>query len=475
MADPQQPQAPPPTLPADFFSKPVQINPQQSYTPKPPDTLPANFDFSGDSANRQDGSFDLVDAVARFGKNFNEQANPVSGAALRANAQLTAHPIDTAKGMLDTQGNLAVQAGKSFESGNYLDGIRHAIAYLVPFLGPGIDKAGDQAAAGDVAGGLGTAAGIAVPAALGERARLAPDSPILPNAMRAKITNAAQQTANELYSKAIRPGYTAGSKTPTELRALVDTGLQNAIPVTEEGAGKIAGLFDQFNKARETAAGEAAQRGVKVDPWKVADYTKGVEKRFGLQVNPDSDLRDVRGVRDEFLDNNPTPIAADRAEALKEGTYQAIAAKSESAYGKLGPAKVETMKALAYGLKEELNAQIPELASLNAQQAKLYDLQPILEKAINKSASSSSGLKGLVTTGVVKSVTNNPTMAVAAGVLEKVLADPGVRSRMAIAITKAQQNNPQQFGAPNIFTATKRVQSYVNALHQAVSGGTKSP
>ena len=168
MADQQQN---PDTLPADFFGKPGA--PAPAAKTQNPDTLPADF-FSGGAGKPAPEPESpsllhrVVGSVVDFAKGFNETANPFTKEAREGNAELMRHPLHTAKSILEAQGQLAQDAKDSFKQGDYLSGVRHAVAYLLPLVGPVIDKAGNDAAAGNVSKGLGEAAGVAAPIAAPE-------------------------------------------------------------------------------------------------------------------------------------------------------------------------------------------------------------------------------------------------------------------------------------------------------------------
>src|SRR6476660_5879464 len=53
--------------------------------------------------------------------------------------QTVTHPITTARGALAAQGELATKAEDSFKQGDYVTGVRHAINYLLPLIGPRLD------------------------------------------------------------------------------------------------------------------------------------------------------------------------------------------------------------------------------------------------------------------------------------------------------------------------------------------------
>jgi hypothetical protein len=98
---------------------------------------------------------------------------------------------------------------------------------------------------------------------------------------------------------------------------------------------------------------------------------------------------------------------------------------------------VEAQKALARGLKEEIATQFPEISNLNAQESKLLNLQPVLERAVNRI--SNHQLIGIGTPLVgtaVKSATGSGGIGAAAAAMKAVLDNPMVKSRLAISLSK---------------------------------------
>lgn len=149
--------APPPADSGDWFAK---NSPQAAPAPAP-----------------QRG---VMDEVGDFVGGAAKHLNPV--AMLQGAAQAVAHPIDTAGAMLGEQGRVYEKAKQAFGKGDYIEGVRHILGFLLPMLGPAIDEAGDKAQSGRLAEGLGEAAGLglqpkmpgAVAKAAGAAARAAP-------------------------------------------------------------------------------------------------------------------------------------------------------------------------------------------------------------------------------------------------------------------------------------------------------------
>ena len=67
----------------------------------------------------------------------------------------------------------------------------------------------------------------------------------------------------------------------------------------------------------------------------------------------------------------PGALTVPEAQAMKIGTYREIGKN----YGKQSSASVETQKALARGLKEEIEAAIPKIKSLNAREGEIMAAQ----------------------------------------------------------------------------------------------------
>ena len=202
----------------------------------------------------------------------------------------------------------------------------------------------------------------------------------------------------------------------------------------------------------------------------VAARADAIKPKFASQVNPRTDLDAIEASKQEFLDSNTTPpasgvgpanikpIPAADAQAMKQGTYQQLKGK---AYGELKSASIEAQKALARGLKEELENAFPELHDTNQALGKAYDLQPILEKAIQRGANHQiMGIGTPIVTGATKAVTGSTGAAGVAGVLKAVIHNPVVKSKLAISLNRS--------GVP-WSAAQARIQAYSGALAAAAN------
>jgi hypothetical protein len=157
------------------------------------------------------------------------------------------------------------------------------------------------------------------------------------------------------------------------------------------------------------------------------------------------------------------PMGAAAAQRMKQGTYQVLKGK----YGEQGSAAVEAQKALARGLKEEIANQFPEISGLNAAESKLLNLQPVLERAVNRISNHQIiGIGTPVAGAATSAVTGSTTLGKVAMVAKAVLDNPNVKSRLAIAVSKG--------GKIPYAAALARVQSYATSLGSISSVGQES-
>lgn len=325
--------------------------------------------------------------------------------------------------------------------------------------GKGVELAADAAKMGRTADVAGTVARTA-----GTIAAAVDPLQIPKNVVQAAATGV--KLPEYLYRTSLKGGYQITAPRE-EIRAAVKTGLEHSIPVTEGGVRKLYDLLLGLNQDVESQVKPAAARGLTVDPTKAHAPLADVERKFGMQVYPNEDLKDISKVGDAWLANNPSPIPADQAQAMKVGTYERL----RDQYGKVGEAKIEAQKAIARGIKDELAAALPELASLNEKEGKLLNLSPVIEKAVNKYANASSGgFRTLITTGIAKGVTESNKLAVAAGLMQMVINDPGVRSRLAIALNYGQRSHPATRATATMGTALSRIQEYEDRLKSTQQG-----
>lgn len=267
------------------------------------------------------------------------------------------------------------------------------------------------------------------------------------------------RTPQEAYQSALKPSTALGE---TKIQRAVQTGLEQEIPVSRAGVDKLDDLLSDLQDKVTVQIG--AGQGKTINPYGVASRLSGTAKDFATQVNPETDLNAISEAGNEFLRNNPGSIPAAEAQAMKVGTYRQLGSK---AYGEMQTATKEAQKALARGIKEELASQFPELNSLNAQESRLYDLQGVLEKAVNRIGNHQLlGIGTPIVGTAATAATGSPSLGKVAMVMKAVLDNPSVKSRLAIAIAR---------NGVSPMAAQARVLGFANALGRAAASQANGP
>lgn len=259
---------------------------------------------------------------------------------------------------------------------------------------------------------------------------------------------------SQLYGRALKPS--------TKMRVpdrdkLIQTGLDERIPVSREGYEKTTGLTDSLNdEINQKVQSASAAQGPVIDPVSVANRTMDAQRKFSKQVNPTADVAAVQNSRNEFLakhsspgTNNapPTvnPMTIAEAQAEKQGTYQQLRKK----YGELGSADTEAQKALARGLKEEIVSRVPELQQLNERDSALIGLEQALAKYVGREENKNSVglipsiLLGTMTGGAIHGAEGAAAGGAVSGIARLAalaIDNPEIKSKLAIAMTRVAKS-----------------------------------
>ena len=314
--------------------------------PKPEDTRSLyekardNFNANTQGAQPDDGAV----------KGFIENIGQGGAQTLRA----IAHPIDT-----------LTNIGKMIEhpidqAHTEVDALR---ADPSRFIGNAIGQAGIGAILGE---GAGAAANVVAPK-------------VIPAVGKVALLG---KTPEGAYESALKPSTVLS---PAERASAVKAGLDQGIPISKGGLEKLTNQVETLNRAIKDELAKDPNR--PIDPNAVATRADQAKARFAKQVNAGGDLQAIEGSKNQFLkeqgaiNGNPAPpMNAIDAQEMKQGTYRVLSGK----FGEQGSASVEAQKALARGLKEEIATQFPEIDKLNADESRLLNLQPLLERAVNR-------------------------------------------------------------------------------------------
>ena len=205
-----------------------------------------------------------------------------------------------------------------------------------------------------VAGAVANAATQAIPMVLGGGAGRAVE-PVMRGAARSLMQSSLKPSAKDL--------------TTGRAKQAVETMLSEGANVSESGVAKLQGRANDLQRQINEQLALANEYGPTVSRDAVAGRAQDAINKFSKQVDPTADVAAITGTAERFQAANPAQIAAQRAQELKQGTYSVLRGK----YGEQGSASVEAQKALARGLREEIERIAPEVKVLNAEESKIIN------------------------------------------------------------------------------------------------------
>ena len=199
--------------------------------------------------------------------------------------------------------------------------------------------------------------------------------PMIPGGAYAKrLSPILEGTAKGLMQSALKPTI-ADLQTGKATRA-IDTLLAEKVIPTHASVQKLRRAGEAANKA---VAGEIAKSTATVEKNSVAsrlqDVISGIEKS---SLNPQERVRDIEKIYKDVVRNGLVPdnIPVEQAQKIKLGIYKTL--KKE--YGTLGGDKVEAQKALARGLKEEIEKVVPSVVIHNKRASEMWNALNVSER-----------------------------------------------------------------------------------------------
>ena len=247
--------------------------------------------------------------------------------------------------------------------------------------------------------------------------------------------------APRLYQSALKPTWNMVKKEGLEM---VDTGLKEGVPVTHKGLAMIEGRIEKLGSEIKKGILYNAAQGKTVDSTKVLSTLDELESFYRNTGAPDDGLKVLKDLREEFTRNHGQTIPIDVAQKIKVNTYRLL----KKSYGEFKGAKVEGLKQEARGLKEQISSVFPEIAGLNEKQSKLLGLDESLTRAVWRI--DNHQMMGI---GSGIAATAGHAMLGGAGAIawfagKMLLDDPGMKSKLAIALYRAGvKNAPKVVGA----------------------------
>ena len=300
-----------------------------------------------------------------------------------------------------------------------------------------------------VAGTVAGAAGPAVGAALG--------------AAGGAIANS--RIPQKLYQSALKPTWSMVKK---EGLGMLDTGIKNQIPVSAEGLGMVEGRINDIRKQISQGIEAHAANGRTVDTSEVLKSLDGLEDFYKNTAAPQEALDTIQGIRDQFQEYHGKTIPLDQAQQIKINTYQEL----KNSYGQMASAKVEGLKQVARGLKEQISSVFPEISDLNGEQSKLLDLDNALYRSVWRIENHQMmGIGSPLAASAGHALMGGPGAA-AAFTGKLLLDDPTLKSKLAIGLSKMGVQNAPDLVSMRLAALKGSIEKAASSLasHDAPSG-----
>lgn len=193
-----------------------------------------------------------------------------------------------------------------------------------------------------------------------------------------KALDTTEKFSRYLMQSALKPK--EKQVTSGQAKTAVNVLLENDIPLNEKGVqilkDKIDNLNNKINQTVKTSE-------IPVNKSEVIKVLDELKKRYSNQVNPVDDLEAINKVEQNFINKHPDILTAEAANQIKSGTYKVI---GERGYGEVKSAATEAEKAIARGLKEQIEKVDINVAPINAEQKTLIDTLKLTEQRVLKDA-----------------------------------------------------------------------------------------
>lgn len=203
-----------------------------------------------------------------------------------------------------------------------------------------------------------------------------------------------------------------------------------------------------------------------VDTSQVVRYLDGLKKNAQNTVNPEDALNTIQAVQDEFVKYHGKRIPYRKAQEIKKNTGTRL----RKQYGEMKTDLIEAQKQITRGIKDKLAEGIPELAELNAREAKLLNLEDIMQKAIKRIDNRDILSLGTGLYGAAGGLVGGVRMAGLAAILRATIENPMIKSKLAIAISGVQKRKGGQGKLSRLASPASRIEAYRRQLEAEMLG-----
>lgn len=279
-------------------------------------------------------------------------------------------------------------------------------------------------------------------------------------------------TPESIYRSALKPtNALAKEATRKKGQQAVQTGLEEGIVVGKKGAVKGHELVAELDALVQ----ENIQLldSVKISPESALGPLKKYRAGVAREATPGKKLKAIDKELSEFRERwGDKTVSPAHAQFMKRKLYKDI----NNAWGELKSASVEAKKALARGLKLEIERVFPEIKNLNSREGKLLNLDVFLEKAVMRIDNRDIvGFGPMVATLGGGVVAGKPGAALG-GLLKAIIDGPGLKSRFAIVLNQYQKRTRKPGrvkratrAGRGIPTPASRIEAYRRELEELMS------
>ena len=185
--------------------------------------------------------------------------------------------------------------------------------------------------------------------------------PVLAGTLASKATlePAMKWGSKRLMQSALKPS--AADIRSGDAAKAVDTLLKTKANVTPGGVVKLQSLKDDILAQVQKMLDDLPE-GTVVTKQGAANEIRKTLDRFRNQVNSADDVKAITKSWKEFNQSQPNLIPVGKAHELKTGTHTMLKNK---AYGELKNADIEAQKALARGLRKDIEEVVPQVGPMN--------------------------------------------------------------------------------------------------------------
>lgn len=221
---------------------------------------------------------------------------------------------------------------------------------------------------------------------------------------------------------------------PKALRDVaIEKGIQGQYVPSHKGLEKLKADMEAVNNQIADIIDIGTTSGKSVDTGSALSRLDDLREFYKNAPKSQEYLKELDDFADMVKISHGQKLTLKQAQQMKRTIYQL----EKKHYGEMKGLEVESNKALARGLKEEIVKLEPDIAKLNADDSAMINLDNVLERAVNRIRNYDVIRWGDTFMTLTGAVVGGPGGAVGAGITKRILEDAAVKSRIAFALSKA--------------------------------------